>query len=108
MTGSIATSARGTADPDRLPPGAFALSADGRRELIAWGRYADSYEKRGGVWRGLASGGANFIRVYLFQRGFLCGRAGFLHSYFVGLECFFRYVALEVDRDRLTEPARRT
>jgi glycosyltransferase involved in cell wall biosynthesis len=63
--------------------------------------------KRGGVWRGLASGGANFIRVYLFQRGFLCGRAGFLHSYFVGLECFFRYVALEVDRDRLTEPARR-
>lgn len=63
--------------------------------------------KRGGVWRGLGSGVANFIRLYLFRRGFLCGRAGFLFCFFVGLECFFRYVALEVDRDQLTAPVRR-
>ena len=30
---------------------AWHLSADGTREFIAWGRYADSYEKRDGVWR---------------------------------------------------------
>ena len=30
---------------------AWHLSADGTREFIAWGRYADSYEKRNGVWR---------------------------------------------------------
>lgn len=63
--------------------------------------------KRGGVWRGLGSGVANFTRLYLFRRGFLCGRAGFLFCFFVGLECFFRYVALEVDRDQLTKPVRR-
>jgi glycosyltransferase involved in cell wall biosynthesis len=63
--------------------------------------------KRGGVWRGMASGLANFTRLYVFQRGFLCGRAGFLHSFFVGLECFFRYVAIEVDRDQLHTAARR-
>lgn len=64
--------------------------------------------KRGGVARGLASGLANFIRLYIFHRGFLCGRAGFLHCVFVGLECFFRYVALEVDRPHLTQAARRS
>lgn len=63
--------------------------------------------KRGGLARGLASGLANFVRVYAFHRGFLCGRAGFLYAVFVGLECFFRYVALEVDRDHLQRPARR-
>ncbi len=63
--------------------------------------------KRGGVWRGLGSGVANFTRLYVFQRGFLCGRAGFLYSFFVGLECFFRYVALDVDREQLTAPVRR-
>ncbi|WP_291591011.1 glycosyltransferase family 2 protein [Comamonas sp. UBA7528] len=63
--------------------------------------------KRGGVLRGLGSGMANFTRLYVFQRGFLCGRAGFLYSFFVGLECFFRYVALEVDRDQLKKPVRR-
>lgn len=30
---------------------AWHLTADGTREFIAWGRYADRYEKRGGVWR---------------------------------------------------------
>lgn len=30
---------------------AWHLTADGTREFTAWGRYADRYEKRGGVWR---------------------------------------------------------
>lgn len=64
--------------------------------------------KQGGVARGLASGLANFTRLYLFHRGFLCGRAGFLHCLFVGLECFFRYVALDVDREHLKVPASRS
>lgn len=63
--------------------------------------------KRGGAWRGAASGLANFTRLYVFQRGFLCGRAGFLYSFFVGLECFFRYVALDVDQAQLKHPVRR-
>lgn len=63
--------------------------------------------KRGGVWRGLGSGVANFIRLYVFRRGFLCGRAGFLFCFFVGLECFFRYVALDVDREILKNPVLR-
>jgi len=37
----------------------------------------------------------------------LCGRAGFLHSFLVALECFFRYVALEIDRDYLQEAKKR-
>ena len=64
--------------------------------------------KRGGIWRGVGSGVANFIRLYFFQLGFLCGAAGFLHCLFVGLECFFRYVALKYDRDLLAKPARRS
>lgn len=63
--------------------------------------------KRGGVLRGIASGFANFVRLYFFHRGFLCGRAGFLHSFLVALECFFRYVALEIDRDYLQETKKR-
>lgn len=63
--------------------------------------------KRGGVLRGMGSATANFIRLYFFHRGFLCGRAGFLHSFFVALECFFRYVALEVDRKYLAETKKR-
>lgn len=30
---------------------AWHLTVDGEREFIAWGRYADRYEKRDGVWR---------------------------------------------------------
>lgn len=30
---------------------AWHLTADGTREFIAWGRYADRYEKRDGIWR---------------------------------------------------------
>lgn len=64
--------------------------------------------KRGGLARGVASGVVNFIRMYVLHRGFLCGRAGFLHCLFVGLECFFRYVALDIDADTLKAPARRS
>lgn len=63
--------------------------------------------KRGGVGRGMASGLASFVRLYVFHRGFLCGRAGFLHCFLVALESFFRYAALAVDRDHLKRPARR-
>lgn len=63
--------------------------------------------KRGGILRGMASAFANFVRLYIFQRGFLCGRAGFLHCFFVALECFFRYVALETDREYLDEMKKR-
>ena len=63
--------------------------------------------QRGGVLRGLASAVANFTRMYVFQCGFLCGRAGFLHCVFLALECFFRYVALDVDRTLLTQTHKR-
>lgn len=53
--------------------------------------------KRGGVVRGMGSGLAIFIRLYLFRRGFLCGPQGFLFCFMVALECFFRYAALAYD-----------
>jgi len=53
--------------------------------------------KRGGVIRGLGSGVAIFLRLYVFGRGFLYGSEGFLFCFFVALECFFRYAALEYD-----------
>jgi len=37
--------------------------------------------KRGGILRGLASGLANFLRLYIFQGGFLCGPQGFLFCF---------------------------
>lgn len=61
----------------------------------------------GGVWRGLASGLASFVRLYFFHRGFLCGRAGFLHCLFIALESFFRYTALAVDQDDMQRLASR-
>lgn len=63
--------------------------------------------KRGGILRGMASALASFTRLYIFQRGFLCGGAGFLHCLFVALECFFRYVAIETDREYLSEMKKR-
>ncbi|WCM88117.1 glycosyltransferase family 2 protein [Acidovorax sp. NCPPB 3576] len=63
--------------------------------------------KRGGVVRGLASGGSMFVRLYVLRLGFLCGGAGFLYCLFVALEAFFRYAALEYDRDHLSESVRR-
>ena len=63
--------------------------------------------KRGGVLRGMASGLASFVRLYVFHRGFLCGSAGFLHCFLVALESFFRYAALAVDGDHLKKAASR-
>jgi glycosyltransferase involved in cell wall biosynthesis len=53
--------------------------------------------KTGGVLRGLASGVAIFLRLYVFRRGFLCGAEGFLFCLFIALECFFRYAAIKYD-----------
>lgn len=74
-------------------------------QLGAYKRYQTG--KRGGVLRGMASALANFTRLYVFQLGFLCGRAGFLYSFFVGLECFFRYAALDIDKASLNRAVRR-
>lgn len=53
--------------------------------------------KKGGVWRGLGSAFTNFVRFYVFRRGFMCGPQGFLFCLVVALECFFRYAILEYD-----------
>lgn len=63
--------------------------------------------KRGGIFRGLASAVACFLRLYIGQRGFLCGGAGFLHCLLVSLECFFRYAALEYDKAYLGQIVKR-
>lgn len=63
--------------------------------------------KKGGVLRGLVMGGVVFLRVYLFQRAFLCGGPGFLYAQFIALETFFRYAALRYDADAASELARR-
>lgn len=57
--------------------------------------------KRGGVLRGFASAFANFVQLYFFRRGFLCGAEGFLFCFFIALECFFRYAMLHYDRQYL-------
>lgn len=57
--------------------------------------------------RGVGSALASFVRLYVFHRGFLCGREGFLHCFLVALESFFRYAALAVDRDALGKPVTR-
>lgn len=58
--------------------------------------------KRGGVLRGLASGISMFFRLYFLHLGFLCGGPGFLYCLFVALEAFFRYAALEYDKEHNT------
>ncbi|MBS3997612.1 MAG: glycosyltransferase family 2 protein [Hydrogenophaga sp.] len=63
--------------------------------------------KTGGIFRGALSGATIFTRLYIFRRGFLCGPEGFLYCMFAGLEAFFRYVALEYDRERLEEVVKR-
>lgn len=63
--------------------------------------------QKGGLLRGFASGLTSFFRYYIVQRGFLCGRAGFLLSLVVALESFFRYAAMTVDRDNLQTPVSR-
>ncbi len=63
--------------------------------------------KRGGVLRGLGSGLASFLKLYMFGRGFLYGAEGFLFCLFVSLECFFRYAALGYDHDFFDRTASR-
>lgn len=63
--------------------------------------------KKGGVCRGLLSGFTIFFRLYFLHRGFMCGGAGFLYAIFHALEAFFRYAALEYDRDSLKFFAKR-
>jgi glycosyltransferase involved in cell wall biosynthesis len=57
--------------------------------------------RQGGIWRGIASGSAVFIRLYFFRRVFLSGPQGFIFCLFVALESFFRYVSLKYDKDSL-------
>lgn len=59
--------------------------------------------RRGGVWRGLASGLAMFFRMYVLRRAFMQGGPGFLFSLFAGLEGFFRYAALYYDHEHLND-----
>ncbi|NIC41952.1 glycosyltransferase family 2 protein [Aquabacterium sp. A08] len=63
--------------------------------------------KYGGVMRGIASGLAMFVRLYIFRASFLSGGPGFLYAFFIALECFFRYAALHYDRQTLTESVQR-
>jgi hypothetical protein len=63
--------------------------------------------KTGGILRGLASGLASFIQLYIFRRGFLCGPEGFLYCLFVALEAFFRYAMLRYDREHLNKIVKR-
>ena len=53
--------------------------------------------KRGGLLRGAASATAEFVKLYIFRRGFLGGAEGFLFCFFIALECLFRYCALKYD-----------
>ena len=63
--------------------------------------------KTGGVLRGFASALANFLQLYIFRRGFLCGPEGFLFCFFIALECFFRYAMIEYDKGILSGSAKR-
>jgi len=63
--------------------------------------------KQGGVLRGFASALTNFLQLYIFRRGFLCGAEGFLFCFFIALECFFRYAMLHYDRDQLKASVKR-
>jgi len=63
--------------------------------------------KRGGVLRGIASGLAMFLRLYVFRGSFLSGGPGFLYAFFIALECFFRYAALGYDRNTLNSTVKR-
>lgn len=63
--------------------------------------------KTGGILRGFASASVNFLQLYVFRRGFLCGAEGFLFCLFIALECFFRYAMLHYDIDQLHRSAKR-
>lgn len=63
--------------------------------------------QRAGVLRGLGSALASFLNNYIFRLGFTGGGAGFLFCLFVALEGFFRYAALEYDKDQLGQIVQR-
>jgi hypothetical protein len=63
--------------------------------------------KRGGILRGFASAFANFLQLYIFRRGFLCGAEGFLFCLFIALECFFRYSMIKYDGNLLKKTTAR-
>ena len=63
--------------------------------------------KKGGVGRGVLAGTAMFLRLYIWQRGFLCGSPGFLYCWVVAQESFFRQAAIVYDKDTLTDAIRR-
>lgn len=63
--------------------------------------------RRGGVIRGLISSVWMFIRLYFFKRAFLEGGPGFLYSFFIALEFFFRQAALKYDRPWLKDNLQR-
>lgn len=63
--------------------------------------------RKGGVLRGAASALWMFIRLYLFKLACLEGGPGFLYSFFIALEFFFRQAALKYDRAFLTDKVQR-
>jgi glycosyltransferase involved in cell wall biosynthesis len=63
--------------------------------------------KRGGVTRGLLSAGWMFFRLYFLKLACLEGAPGFLYSFFIALEFFFRQAALRYDRALLRDDVQR-
>lgn len=59
--------------------------------------------RKGGVLRGAASGLWMFIRLYFFKLACLEGGPGFLYSFFIALEFFFRQSALKYDLPNLSD-----
>ena len=62
---------------------------------------------KGGVIRGLLSSIWMFIRLYFFRLACLEGGPGFLYSFFISLEFFFRQAALRYDRAYLRDDIER-
>lgn len=64
-----------------------------------------------GKYSSILTGGVTsvllFIRLYLFKGAFLGGGPGFLHCFFIALECFLRHVAARYDQGALNERVKR-
>ena len=63
--------------------------------------------KKGGILRGMLSGGVIFVRLYVIQFRFLCGGAGVVYCYLRAVESFFRYTALKYDHDLMKQISKR-
>ena len=63
--------------------------------------------RRGGVLLGFGSALVNFLQLYMFRRGFLCGPQGFLFCFFIALERFFRHAMIEYVKGTLEDTAKR-